>query len=66
MGFRNVGIYHHVGFKSGNYCDVGWWELLIADKDKIPGEIIPVSVIKNSEEFREAVTKGLARIKIPQ
>jgi len=26
MGFRPVGIYHEVGFKFGEWHDVGWWE----------------------------------------
>jgi L-amino acid N-acyltransferase YncA len=65
LGFRKIGVYHQVGFKSGKFCDVGWWELFIADKDKIPGEIIPINAIINSEKYREALRKGLSRIRIP-
>ncbi|MEK7757267.1 MAG: arsinothricin resistance N-acetyltransferase ArsN1 family B [Planctomycetota bacterium] len=27
MGFRSVGVFHHVGYKLGAWHDVGWWEL---------------------------------------
>ena len=27
MGFRPVGVYRGVGFKNGQWCDVGWWHL---------------------------------------
>jgi L-amino acid N-acyltransferase YncA len=26
MGMRPVGVYHHVGYKTGAWHDVGWWE----------------------------------------
>jgi L-amino acid N-acyltransferase YncA len=31
MGFSPVGIYREVGFKSGRWCDVGWWQRLLND-----------------------------------
>ena len=29
LGFRSVGVFHHVGYKLGAWHDVGWWELLL-------------------------------------
>jgi phosphinothricin acetyltransferase len=31
MGFVPVGIYREVGFKFGQWCDVGWWQRLLSD-----------------------------------
>ena len=31
MGFRPVGIYKDVGFKHGNWRDVGWWVRALAE-----------------------------------
>ena len=30
MGFTHVGIYREVGFKLGDWHDVGWWQRLLA------------------------------------
>jgi phosphinothricin acetyltransferase len=31
LGFRSVGVYQDVGFKHGQWCDVGWWRLGLSD-----------------------------------
>ena len=31
MGFEPVGVYHNVGWKHGQWRDVGWWELVLGD-----------------------------------
>lgn len=33
LGFRPIGVFHHVGFKMGQWHDVGWWELAPFDGD---------------------------------
>lgn len=63
MGFRKVGVYHMVGFKSGIFCDVGWWELFIGNNHQVPADIVPITAIENSMEFRKSVKKGISRIK---
>lgn len=29
LGFRNIGRFHEVGWKFGNWIDVGYWELIL-------------------------------------
>ena len=31
VGFRPVGVYHQVGFKRGQWHDVGWWHLSLGE-----------------------------------
>lgn len=31
MGFKPVGVYREVGFKFGQWLDVGWWQRLLSD-----------------------------------
>jgi L-amino acid N-acyltransferase YncA len=31
LGFERVGVFHDIGFKSGRWWDVGWWELDLGD-----------------------------------
>jgi phosphinothricin acetyltransferase len=32
MGFERVGVYCEVGFKFGEWLDVGWWQRLLSDQ----------------------------------
>lgn len=36
MGFTPIGTYRRIGFKLGQWHDVGWWELWIASSDGPP------------------------------
>jgi phosphinothricin acetyltransferase len=36
MGFLPVGVYHDVGFKLGQWRDVGWWQLRLVNP--LPGD----------------------------
>jgi phosphinothricin acetyltransferase len=38
VGFELVGIYRNVGYKSGAWHDVGWWQLALRDPPKAPDE----------------------------
>jgi phosphinothricin acetyltransferase len=40
MGFRHIGTYGEVGFKFGEWRDVGWWGRPISASDR-PGEPVP-------------------------
>jgi phosphinothricin acetyltransferase len=31
MGFKPIGVYKEIGFKLGEWCDVGWWGLKIQE-----------------------------------
>ncbi|MEM9670222.1 MAG: arsinothricin resistance N-acetyltransferase ArsN1 family B [Pseudomonadota bacterium] len=39
-GFEAIGIYRHVGFKLGRWCDVGWWALALNDPPESP--VVPI------------------------
>ena len=41
LGFQLVGIYQQVGFKHGQWRDVGWWRLALSEDPGEPAE--PVS-----------------------
>ena len=36
MGFRLVGVYQNVGFKAGQWHDVGWWHLALQPLPSTP------------------------------
>lgn len=41
LGFVPAGVYRRVGFKFGEWHDVGWWQLPLHTDETNPGEIIP-------------------------
>ncbi len=41
MGFRHLGTYTQVGFKLGQWHDVGWWQHTLSERAGVPGEVIP-------------------------
>ena len=45
MGFQPVGIYREVGFKFGQWWDVGWWRLGLFQSPGEPAEPIPFSAL---------------------
>ena len=38
MGFTPIGVFHGVGFKHGQWHDVGWWELPLGESPVTPDE----------------------------
>jgi len=62
VGFRRIGVYHQVGFKLGQYWDVEWWELPL--RSEPAGEIQPLEDVLGTNAWKEAVAKGLKRLKI--
>jgi phosphinothricin acetyltransferase len=33
LGFERVGVYRNIGFKEGQWWDVGWWQLDLGDPE---------------------------------
>ncbi len=40
LGFKPIGLYREVGFKFGQWWDVGWWGLGLSDAPREPAEPI--------------------------
>lgn len=51
MGFQAVGVYRNVGFKLGEWRDVGWWDLVLQSHPPMPGEPRPLPEIRGSAEL---------------
>jgi L-amino acid N-acyltransferase YncA len=45
VGFRPVGIYKGVGFKHGQWRDVGWWRLELSEAPDEPAEPIAFAAL---------------------
>jgi phosphinothricin acetyltransferase len=52
MGFVPVGVYRNVGFKLGQWHDVGWWQKTLVTPPNAPNAPIPLAFIDSSCEKR--------------
>jgi L-amino acid N-acyltransferase YncA len=55
IGFRPIGIYRRVGFKLGQWHDVGWWSLDLLPEVDAPSEPRSIEEILGSKELAEAL-----------
>lgn len=59
MGFTLVGVYRHVGYKLGEWRDVGWYQAQIQPAAGEPNEPRPVDTLRDTAEWSTAVEHGL-------
>jgi len=64
MGFKHIGTYQKVGYKHGKWHDVGWWALTIQDHPVDPELPSPISKLKDTQIFNEAINAGLHLVKL--
>jgi phosphinothricin acetyltransferase len=58
FGFRKIAQYNKVGYKHGDWHDVGWWELSLKKHDNEPGEPLPIRRIEPPKLYN-AFTHGM-------
>jgi L-amino acid N-acyltransferase YncA len=51
MGFEKIGVYSRVGFKLGEWHDVGWWQLGLRDAGAQPGALLPFPVLRDQFDW---------------
>jgi len=64
MGFTPVGTYRGVGYKSGAWRDVGWWELSLQPGRTEPAEPRSVREIQHAAEWPQSLCAGLAYLRV--
>ncbi len=62
LGFRPVGVYERVGFKLGDWHDVGWWQLALQPGPLMPAEPRRWPDVSDRDESRQAIAAGVAAI----
>ena len=66
LGFRPVGVYERVGFKLGDWHDVGWWQLALQPSPLMPAEPRRWPEVADRDECRTALAAGVAAISAPR
>lgn len=64
MGFEPVGIYRAVGYKLGQWRDVGWWQLALRDHSTAPAALADMASVAAGAEWEGAIGSGLAVLRV--
>ncbi|HYF82987.1 MAG TPA: arsinothricin resistance N-acetyltransferase ArsN1 family B [Clostridia bacterium] len=52
FGFKKIAQYNNVGYKFGQWHDVGWWELSLMQHNSEPSEPVSLNSIRKEEILR--------------
>ncbi|MDP3433631.1 MAG: N-acetyltransferase family protein [Bacteroidota bacterium] len=65
FGYRKCGEFLKVGYKLGQWQNVGWFELFLQDEAQVPKDrILTLNEIKVLPIFQEAIQKGLDKLNL--
>lgn len=65
FGYRKCAEFSKVGYKLGQWQNVGWFELFLQDETQPPKErILPLNEIVDLPIFGQAIQNGLALLKV--
>ena len=62
VGFKQIGVYHHIGYKHGQWHDVSWWERQLQPLASPPVELQPIQAIASSAAVQAALESGARRV----
>lgn len=57
MGFRRIGVFPRVGFKLGEWWDVGWWHRPLLEGTVAPSRVVPVTELLTRPEWAGLLTR---------
>jgi phosphinothricin acetyltransferase len=58
MGFEPIGVYRGVGVKLGRWCDVGWWQRSLRDRQRSPQPPQDLATLAQRPDWEELVRRG--------
>src|SRR6476660_721429 len=58
VGFRKIGVYQRVGFKFGEWRDVGWWQLELRAHEESPAEPLTIAEARALSEWNALLARG--------
>jgi L-amino acid N-acyltransferase YncA len=63
LGFRPVGVYPAVGFKLGQWRDVGWWQLPLRERVGSPSPPLALAEAQREPGWHAALESGVRLIR---
>lgn len=64
MGFEPVGVYNGVGYKSGVWHDVAWWQFALQPRSADPAPPVSLAAVRDTPAWREAIASGLPMLRL--
>jgi len=64
MGFEKLGVYHNVGFKLGEWHDVGWWQLMLRSHEALPHEPLSLDSVRRLPTWERLLVRGEAVVRV--
>jgi L-amino acid N-acyltransferase YncA len=58
IGFTPIGVYRGVGYKHGQWLDVGWWQMSLRPESAEPPTPQSIGAIRQSEAVMAALAEG--------
>jgi phosphinothricin acetyltransferase len=58
VGFRKIGVYQRVGYKFGEWRDVGWWQLELRAHEESPAEPLTIAEARALPEWNGLLARG--------
>jgi phosphinothricin acetyltransferase len=58
MGFERIGVYRGVGYKLRRWCDVGWWQRGLRDRQRSPQQPQDLATIAQQPGWEALVRRG--------
>jgi phosphinothricin acetyltransferase len=58
VGFEKIGVYRGVGFKLGRWCDVGWWQRRLRERQQSPHPPQDLATIAKQPGWEALVRRG--------
>ena len=58
VGFRKIGVYERVGYKFGEWRDVGWWQFELRAHEESPAEPLTIADARALPEWNALLARG--------
>lgn len=65
-GFLPIGVYRGIGYKFGQWHDVGWWHLIVRAHPAVPEPPAPLADVQRRPEWAALLSAGLPLIRARQ
>lgn len=63
VGFQPLGVYQNVGYKLGAWHDVGWWQLVLRQREISPVRPLDLRAMQDRSDWEVLLTRGLSAMR---
>ena len=64
MGFEKLGVYRNVGFKFGEWRDVGWWQLQLRAPEASPVTPLALAELQQQPGWDQLLARGEGTVRV--